>query len=113
MKVIIAGPRTLEEYELIEQAVVESGFEVTEEVSGTAKGADRLGELWAATHDVPVKQFPADWNNHGKAAGPIRNKQMGVYADALIAVWDGKSKGTKNMIDTMRKLKKPVYVKRF
>ena len=54
--------------------------------------------------------FPADWDKHGRAAGPIRNKQMADYADVLIAVWDGKSRGTKNMIDEMNKLMKPVYI---
>ena len=54
--------------------------------------------------------FNADWNKHGRAAGPMRNKQMADYADVLIAVWDGQSKGTKNMIDQMNKLNKPVFI---
>ena len=56
------------------------------------------------------KYIYLDWNKHGKAAGPIRNRQMAEYADCLIAVWDGKSRGTKNMIDEMNKLMKPVFL---
>lgn len=46
--------------------------------------------------------FKADWDKHGKAAGFKRNTEMAKYADALIAFWDGKSKGTKHMIDTAK-----------
>ncbi len=61
-------------------------------------GADALGERWAKENDIPVKVFPANWDKHGKAAGPIRNKQMAAYGEMLIAFWDGKSSGTGNMI---------------
>lgn len=66
-----------------------------------------MGEFWALHHDIPVKKFPADWGGLGKRAGYLRNEQMADYADALIAVWDGKSKGTKHMIDvaTVKELK--------
>jgi hypothetical protein len=57
--------------------------------------------------------FPADWKTHGKAAGPIRNRQMAKNAEALIALWDGNSRGTKNMIETATKLGLKVYVKRY
>jgi NADPH-dependent 7-cyano-7-deazaguanine reductase QueF-like protein len=67
-------------------------------------------EQYAKENRIELKVFPADWNKHGRAAGPIRNAQMGDYADQLVAVWDGKSKGTKNMIDYMNKLMKPVYI---
>lgn len=55
---------------------------IHEVVSGGAKGADAAGEAWAATHGIPVKRFPADWDRHGLAAGPLRNKQMAAYASA-------------------------------
>lgn len=55
------------------------------------------------------KEFPADWKAHGKAAGPIRNKQMAEYADALLLIWDGESKGSASMKNEMLKLNKPVY----
>jgi hypothetical protein len=79
-------------------------------VSGGATGADSMGEEWAKKNGCPVKLFPADWNTHGTAAGPIRNKQMAEYADGLIAFWDRKSKGTKNMIDTAISHGLPVVV---
>jgi len=98
MRTIIAGTRTIKEYESVERAIRLSGFNITEVVSGTAIGVDRQGEIWAQKHDVPIKYFPADWMHEGKRAGYIRNQQMAKYADALIAVWDGKSKGTLHMI---------------
>jgi hypothetical protein len=74
-----------------------------EVICGEANGADRLGKQFAKSEGYRVKSFHADWDTHGKSAGPIRNKDMGMYVGAdglLIAFWDGKSRGTKNMIDT-------------
>ena len=68
-------------------------------VSGTAKGADKLGELYGKQNDYPIKKFPADWDAFGKSAGYRRNVEMAEYADMLIAFWDGKSKGTEHMIN--------------
>lgn len=111
MKTIIAGSRDITDYSLVMEAIQESEFEISEVVSGTAKGVDRLGELWATNHKIPVKHYPADWNKYGKSAGPIRNQEMANYADALIAVWDGKSRGTKNMIDQAKEKGLKVYVR--
>lgn len=101
MKVIIAGSRNFNDYKKLCKICdhllqFQSEIEI---VSGTAKGADRLGEQYAKERGYAIKQFPADWNNYGKAAGPKRNQQMAEYADALVAFWDGKSRGTKNMIE--------------
>jgi hypothetical protein len=68
-------------------------------ISGAARGADRLGEKYAKERGYKVIRVPADWNRYGKSAGYIRNKEMAESSDALVAFWDGKSKGTKNMID--------------
>jgi hypothetical protein len=104
MRVIIAGGRDIADARLVLKGIKESGFNITEVVSGGAKGIDLIGEKWAKFFKVPVKVFPANWDKNGKAAGHIRNREMAQYADALIAVWDGKSKGTKNMIENMKKL---------
>ena len=107
MRVIIAGCRDIngaKADELVRKAISDSGWSgsITEIVHGAASGID------SAAHRVcegiwPVKPVPADWTTHGKAAGPIRNRQMAGMADALIAIWNGKSRGTKNMIDTATK----------
>jgi SLOG family YspA-like protein len=110
MKTIIAGSRTITDPMLVWRAIDHSGFEITEVVSGAAKGVDQIGEVWGLVHFVPVKYFEADWDRYGKSAGAIRNVQMAEYADALIAVWDGKSPGTKNMIETARKRGLKVFV---
>lgn len=101
-KVIIAGGRDFNDMELLTAYCdnVLSRKKNVEIVSGGCKGADRLGEIYSVCRGHTIIPFPADWEKHGKAAGPIRNKQMADYADALIAFWDGKSRGTKNMIDT-------------
>lgn len=101
MKVIIAGSREFMDFPLLfskceEILEHESDIEI---VSGTAKGADKLGEHYASLKGYGVARFPADWDKHGKAAGFLRNKEMAEYADVLIAFWNGESKGTKHMID--------------
>lgn len=112
MKVIVAGSRDGFVAQNVFEAIEQSPFvdKITEIVSGTARGVDRDGEYYARTNNIPIKQFPADWKNLGKSAGYIRNAAMAQYADALIAIWDGKSKGTENMIATMRLMNKPVHV---
>ncbi len=103
MKVIIAGGRDINLHpNEVAQIINQSGFGVDIEtvVSGGAAGIDNAGEFWAQCHPeyVHVERFPAKWGEHGKAAGPIRNKQMAEYADALILIWDGKSRGSANML---------------
>lgn len=112
MKVIIAGSRQITSPNIIKSAVENSGFTTTELVCGMARGVDLLGFQWAQEQNIPIKQMPAEWDKYGKSAGYRRNAEMAQHADALIAIWDGKSRGTKHMIDTMTKLNKPVYVYR-
>lgn len=110
-KVVIAGSRDITDYELLCSEIAASKYNITEVVSGTARGPDQMGEKWAIDRLIPVKRFPADWKKHGNAAGPIRNKEMAEYCDMAIILWDGESKGTKNMIDQMNRLKKPCHVR--
>jgi hypothetical protein len=110
MKVIVAGSRSIESLGVVTKAIEDSGFNITEIVSGRAKGVDKLGEHYGLVKNLPVKLFPADWDKHGKAAGPMRNRQMADYADAAVIVWDGVSKGTKHMIYEMNKRNKKCYI---
>jgi hypothetical protein len=107
-RVIVAGSRgagsDADTYLLLENKLnsILSKKSVThniEIVSGTAAGADKMGEHYAVVYSHDIKQFPADWTKFGKRAGYIRNEEMAQYADALVALWDGKSRGTKHMID--------------
>ena len=84
---------------------------ITEVVSGGARGVDQLGERWARDNGCQVKRFLPNWSRDGKAAGHIRNRQMGDYADALVAIWDGKSRGTAGMIEYARGRGLKVFVK--
>ncbi len=112
MKVIIAGSRQGFMLQDVLDAVDRSNIPISEVVSGTARGVDKLGEEAARMHNCPVTRFPANWKKYGRSAGHIRNREMGNYADALIALWDGESPGTKGMIEYMQSLNKPVYVYR-
>jgi len=110
LKTIIAGSRAITDPAVLDDAISASSFDITEVVSGTAPGVDSLAETWAAQNGIPVKQFPADWNRYGRKAGPIRNTEMAGYAEALIAVWDGRSKGSRNIIQLARRRGLKVFV---
>lgn len=110
MKVIIAGSREGITANDVDTAIRESGFVITEVVSGGARGVDRMGEQYARYYGIPIRQFIPDWNGIGKSAGFRRNEQMADYADALIAVWDAVSHGTEHMIRTAEKRGLAVFV---
>lgn len=101
-RLIIAGGRDFNDYETLKN-YVDFKLSRTEDeiqiISGGARGADTLGERYAAERGFSLRRFPADWERYGKSAGGRRNKEMAQNADALIAYWDGFSRGTKNMID--------------
>lgn len=116
-KVIIAGCRDFTGYELLREKcdyhLQNLRLEDIVIVSGHASGADSLGERYAQERGFQLETYPADWQAHGRAAGPIRNAKMANVAHALIAFWDGKSRGTKNMIETARKYNLKVAVVRY
>lgn len=112
MIVIIAGTRRLWSIALIRQAMAESGFNITEIITGGAKGIDQAADDVAVIDGYARRVFPADWDKYGNQAGPIRNRQMAdAGAEALIALPDIKSVGTHDMIAVMRGRNLPVYVK--
>lgn len=114
-KVIIAGSRGFSNYKLLKEKCNEYLREKRKEydiiiISGGARGADFYGEKYAQEEGFSLEVFPANWNKFGKSAGFIRNEQMAEVADALIAFWDGKSNGTKHMIEIMEDKKLLVRV---
>jgi len=110
MKTVIAGSRILSDYGLVEKAVKESGFDVTEVISGGASGIDRLGEAYARNHGIPYKIFKAPWERFGRKAGILRNEEMAKSADAVIVIWDGKSRGSSSMIQIAKNRLLPLFV---
>jgi len=113
MRTIIAGTRDTElAYSHLVKAIALSGFEITQVLSGCSGMVDRCAETWARCHGKPLHRHPADWEKHGKKAGPVRNEAMAKQADALIAVWDGASPGTADMIRRARKHKLKVFIYR-
>lgn len=126
LKTIVAGSRGITDYNLICAAIKESGFEISEVVSGKAKGVDSLGERWAKENDTPIKDFPAKWddlshpdaviktNSSGRQydalAGHRRNQEMADYAEALIAITNGSS-GAADMIERAKKKGLTIFIK--
>ena len=108
MRLIIAGSRSISDKEAwlnLCKTCVKLEFHGDEPyrsatVMEVVSGGCRLGEDWAVKEHIPIKIFPT---------GPMRNKQMAKYADALLLIWDGKSKGSANMKHEMESLNKPVY----
>lgn len=121
MKIIIAGGRKVLEYRHVIDGVVNSGYwrkhnASIEVVCGMALGADMLGFEFARRNGLVVHEFYADWAGQGRAAGHIRNADMGKFAKAhggkLLALWDGVSRGTKGMIEWAQKNELPYYIHR-
>jgi hypothetical protein len=108
LRVIVAGGRGFDSYltmaavlsHLFSKAITR-GDDITI-ISGTARGADQKGELYAARNQLKCDKYPADWDNHGRSAGYKRNTVMADNATHLVAFWDGVSRGTKHMIDIAR-----------
>lgn len=109
-RVIVAGNRTITDSKFINEILERYCYSDVEIVSGGAQGVDKIGEEYGKAWSLPVKVFPADWIQHGKAAGVLRNEEMAKYADTLVAFWDGKSKGTKDMINNALKHNLEVHV---
>jgi hypothetical protein len=110
MKTIIAGSRNISEMYYVETAIALSHFEITELICGMAPGVDMLAHSYAKMCKIPIIECPADWVKHGKSAGLIRNNEMATKAEGLIAVWDGKSNGTRDMIYKAKNRKLKVFV---
>ena len=113
VKLIIAGSRSIVNMNFLWAALRWHRIDrdmITEVVSGGARGVDHLGERFAQQNGIPLRIFPADWEKYGKAAGSIRNNQMALYADVLLAVWDGDSRGTQDMIAAMCRCHKLNYM---
>lgn len=114
MRTIIAGSRDITSINIVQKAIKTAGFNMTCVLCGGAAGVDSVGKYYAETNNIPVEMFPAQWDKFGKAAGFKRNDEMAKSADALIAIWNGSSGGTKHMIETAKRhgLKVSIYVVR-
>lgn len=108
VKIIIAGGREFTNYALLKNvcdhmlSVVRTTSDVTI-VSGGARGVDKMGERYATEHGINLIVMNADWETHGKSAGYKRNQEMADVSTHLVAFWDGKSRGTKHMIDIAKR----------
>lgn len=110
MKTIIAGSRGLNNYLVLLNAIEKINWKITHVVSGTCQGADRLGERWARTNNISISRYSADWKRYGKKAGILRNVKMVENAEALLALWDGESRGTEHIITFAKSAGLKVYI---
>ena len=111
MRVIIAGSRSVTQDQVNEAfARCPWASSVTCVVSGGARGADKYGEVLAANLGIQVEIYQPEWSRYGKQAGPVRNREMARNAEGLIAIWDGLSRGTENMINLAKKAGIRIYV---
>jgi hypothetical protein len=131
MRIIVAGGRDFTDYAYMRNTLVplvkftiRNRFEVLERkdpnfsdepiiICGCASGADTMGETIAKEEGWKIERYPADWQKHGKSAGYKRNLEMAKVADKLIAYWDGKSRGTKHMIDISKERLIPTLIFRY
>jgi len=114
MRVIIAGSRgfnSIDHMSTFMKCLTITSDTVV--ISGTARGADQLGEKWANLNGYSVERYPAEWSKYGRSAGYKRNELMATKADTLVAFWDGKSRGTKHMIDLARKHGLTVHISHY
>ena len=117
-RLVIAGSRNFDDYSVLADAVDDYLKKLAPKkqviiVSGTAKGADRMGEQYARQRGYPLEEYPANWHYFGRAAAVKRNAQMAQVADAAIVFWDGQSAGAKNMISCAETVGIPCEVVRF
>lgn len=111
MLLVVAGTRDFSDYKLLKKIILKNySLNDLTIVSGNCRGADMLGERFAAEYGLDIKRFPAEWDKYGKYADPKRNKDMAEFADEAIVFWNGVSRGTKNMINNISVLHKPVKV---
>ena len=115
MNVAIVGSRSFEDFETLDNFVKSVVFpkDIEAVVSGGARGADTLAEMFAARYSISTKILLPDWSKYGRRAGFIRNKLIVDHVDILIAFWNGKSKGTASTIDLARQQNKPTYIYTF
>ncbi len=116
IKVVIAGCRDYDNYNEAKEYIdfYPSGEREANEIiviSGCARGADVLGERYAEENGFQVEKHPADWKKYGRSAGPKRNKEMAQVADMVVCFWNGKSRGTKSMIEYAKEFGKPIKIK--
>lgn len=121
-RIIVAGSREFNNFEMLNEVLEGYISKMNKDsitiVSGRAKGADTLGEVFAENHGLNLAKFPADWEKYGNEAGFIRNGEMAKFATengshgVLFAFWDGKSNGTRDMINkaTMNDIEKHIIV---
>lgn len=106
MKVAVIGSRCLRVDKL--ERFLPNG--VTKIISGGARGIDQCAKLYAIKHNIPITEFLPNYSKYGRTAPLKRNIEIIKSADLVLAFWDGKSGGTKYVINNCKKMNVPVRV---
>lgn len=109
MKLLVVGSRSIKNYNIVKENLDPIKENITEIISGGARGIDELAERYARENDIPIKIFKPDWSI-GARAGYLRNKKMWLYCDEGIAFWDGVSKGTQHSFGLSNELGKKITI---
>ncbi len=114
-KIVIAGGRTFHDYSMLQRVCNDLLGHIGNlmVVSGTARGADSLGEGYAEFREAELLRMPANWEMYGKSAGYRRNEEMAHLADGAVIFWDGRSRGTQHMIDLCVRRNLPHHVQQY
>lgn len=108
MKLMITGSRSLSKNEEATRDVNETLDALLAKhadiqlLSGGARGIDKMAEAWAKERKVPVVLYLPDYKRFKRGAPLVRNQEMVDTCDGVVAFWDGKSKGTKFVLDRAR-----------
>jgi len=117
MRLAIIGSRDFNDYDLLDKTINNHFYDYSHEelmfdeiISGAAAGADSLGAKFAKDNNIKLTEFPAQWEKYGKRAGFLRNEDIILNSDFVLAFWDGLSKGTANSLSIAKRLKKPTMI---
>jgi len=110
MKTAIIGSRSIQDYNYLENILKSLDFKITEIITGGAKGVDTLAEIFSFSNSIPITKILPEWDKYGRGAGLVRNTSIIKESDVVIALWDGKSKGTLDSINKAHKLGKKVFI---
>ena len=113
MRIGVIGSRAFNDVELLNRELDKYLDKVSVIVSGGAKGADKLGEMWALQNNITTEIFDPEFKSFGRGAYRMRNIEIVRNSDLIIAFWDGKSKGTDQTVGIAKKAGVPVMVVKY
>lgn len=109
-RLLVSGSRSIDDLDKVAWAIENCPYSADVIMTGAAEGVDQAAEQHARNTATPYASIPADWDTHGDQAGPIRNQLLVDRANALLAVWDGESPGTKDVMKKASEADLPIML---